>query len=144
MTTLLDLFPDVVIDHDNKAYFQGLADRRLVLNRCVECGWWHSEPLRSICPRCRAFAIRPEPVSGDGCIYMMTRLHQGPPVPGVSYDPPLPLVVVELDEQPGLRVTGTVVGAPVDFADIGRRVRLAWPPGQVAPRLAFAFADGRP
>ena len=143
MTDVLDMFPDVLIDHDNKAFYQGLLDRRLVLNRCVACGWWHSEPLRPICPRCRAFSIGPEQVGGDGFIYMMTRLHQGPAIAGVSYDPPLTLIAVELDEQPALRVTGTIVGEDADLAEIGRRVRMTWSAGQVAPRLAFTLADGR-
>ena len=137
MLHVLDAFPDVLIDHDNKYFYEGLLHHRLILNRCDDCGTWHSEPLRAICGNCHSWNIGHQPVSGEGTVYMMTLLHQGPAVAGVSYDPPLVLAVIELDEQKGLRVSGGLVASAVDFSAIGKRVRLVWPAGQVAPRVAF-------
>ena len=71
--------------------------------------------------RCRADARQ-----GDGAIFMAIFLHQGPPAPGVDYSVPYPVVTVELDEQPGLRFTSTVVGADNDAIRIGKPVRLGW------------------
>lgn len=139
MTSVLEAFPDVLIDHDNKYYYQGLLNQRLILNRCADCGAWHAEPLRAICSKCHSWNISHEPVSGAGYVYMLTLLHQGPAVEGVSYSPPLPLAVIELDEQKGLRVAGMLLGEAADFSAIGRRVRLVWSAGQVAPRLAFSI-----
>jgi hypothetical protein len=53
-------------------------------------------------------------------------LHQGPPVEGIDYSSPYPVVTVELDEQIGLRFTATVTGAPQAAVTIGARVRLDW------------------
>ncbi|MES2631406.1 MAG: OB-fold domain-containing protein [Pseudomonadota bacterium] len=144
MQQVLDAFPDVLIDHDNKHFYQGLLDKRLVLNRCADCGTWHGEPLRAICSQCHSWNIQPQAVSGNGSVYMLTLLHQGPAVEGVTYDPPLPLAVIELDEQKALRVSGKLIGGPSDPADlsaIGKRVRLVWPAGQIAPRLSFEIVE---
>ncbi|CAB4364073.1 MAG: hypothetical protein F2681_08705 [Actinobacteria bacterium] len=49
--------------------------------------------------------------AGNGTIHLAVFLHQGPPAEGVDYSTPYPVVTVELDEQPGLRFTGTPVPA---------------------------------
>jgi uncharacterized OB-fold protein len=66
-------------------------------------------------------------------------LRQGPAVPGVTY--PHPVVAVELDEQPGLRVTGTVVGCEPEAVTLGMRVKLTWVDRDGAPVPAFAPLD---
>jgi uncharacterized OB-fold protein len=68
-------------------------------------------------------------------------LHQGPPADGVDYATPYPVVVVELDEQPGLRYAGTVVDAANGDISIGRRVELAWLERAGSPRPAFRLED---
>jgi uncharacterized OB-fold protein len=50
-------------------------------------------------------------------------------------------VTVELDEQPGLRFSGTVVGAANDEITIGRRVTLDWIDRGSEPVPAFRLAD---
>jgi uncharacterized OB-fold protein len=83
----------------------------------------------------------PTPVAGTGTIHLAVFLHQGPPAPGVDYSTPYPLVTVELDEQPGLRFTGTVVGASNEQIVIGRRVGLDWIDRAGEPVPAFRLAD---
>jgi uncharacterized OB-fold protein len=51
------------------------------------------------------------------------------------------VVSVELDEQPGLRFTSTVVDAPLDEIRIGRRVRLAWRERGDAPLPVFELDE---
>jgi uncharacterized OB-fold protein len=82
------------------------------------------------------------PVSGRGTIFMAIFLRQGPPTAGVDYSSPHPVVVVELDEQPGLRYTSTVVGAAPDEIRIGRRVELTWIDRAGMPVPAFHLEDG--
>lgn len=122
---LLDAFPGVRIDHDNAAYYRGLLEHRLLINRCDDCGRWH-QPPRSLCPGCWSRAVSPTAVSGEGSIAIVTILRQGPSQPGVDYTDGHPLVAVELDEQPGLRLAGTVVGTPADQLRPGDRVRVLW------------------
>lgn len=123
--TLLARFRGTPIDRDAAPYYRARLARRLELARCGNCGRWH-QPPRPICPVCWSTDVRPTPVSGTGTIHLATFLHQGPPAEGVDYSTPYPVVTVELDEQPGLRFTSTVVGAAQGDIEIGRRVELDW------------------
>lgn len=122
---LVKRFPGQPITHDNAEHYRGRLDHRLLLGRCRSCQRWQSPP-KPVCPECWSFDVEPAPVSGCGTIYMAIFLRQGPPAPGVDYSTPYPVVTVELDEQPGLRFTATVVGAENDAIRIGERVRLGW------------------
>lgn len=122
---LLERFPGVAITHDNKAFYRGLLERRLLMDRCTDCGHWFHPP-RPVCPRCWSRDVRPTEVSGRGRIHLLILLHQGPPAPGVSYEMPHPVATVELEEQAGLRFTSTVIGTPVEQLAIGQAVTLTW------------------
>ena len=72
---------------------------------------------------------------------MAVFLHQGPPAEGVDYSTPYPVVTVDLDEQPGLRFSSTVVGSPNEGIQIGRRVELDWITREGAPMPVFRLAE---
>lgn len=134
---LLDAFPGVRVDQDNAAHFRGLLERRLLLNRCDECATWHHPP-RPICPTCWSTAVTPTDVQGSGRVALITILRQGPRQAGVDYEDGHAVVAVELDEQSGLRVSGTVVGTAADEISIGDQVQLVWTDvGGAAPRPDF-------
>ena len=106
--TLVDRFPWVQIDHDNKHLFRGWLDRRLLINRCDDCGRFHHPP-KPICPECWSQSLTPTPVTGRGVVHLAMFLRQGAPAPGVDYEKgPHPVVAVELEEQAGLRFSSTV------------------------------------
>jgi len=138
---LVRRFRGYALDHDNAAHFRGRLDRRLLLNRCGDCGQWRHPP-RPICPGCLSPNVTPTAVAGDGTIHLAIFLHQGPPADGVDYAKPYPVVTVELDEQPGLRFTSTVIGAPKEAITIGRRVSLDWIERAGAPLPVFRLNDG--
>jgi len=139
---LVARFPDTRIDHDTKHFYAGWLNRQLVLNRCGDCGEWHAPP-RPVCPKCWSFNIVPTAVGGKGTFHLLTRLHQGPPAPDVDYKKgPHPVATVELDEQPGLRYTSTIVNCPADQVRIGMRVQLAWIERYGAPYPVFEPAEG--
>lgn len=140
---LVDRFPDVVISADNKAFYQGWLQRQLVLNRCGQCGVWHHPP-QPVCPECWSDDLGPTPVSGAGTVHLLIWLRQGPPADGVDYSTPHPVATVELAEQPGLRFTGTVVGAQMGDVAIGDRVELTWIERKGEPFPAFARAVSSP
>jgi uncharacterized OB-fold protein len=122
---LVTRFAGYRVNHDSAEHFRGRLERRLLINRCRQCGTWHHPPL-PICPACWSTDVQPTEVAGTGSIHLLVFLHQGPPAPGVDYSTPHPVATVELDEQPGLRFTSTVIGAANDEIGIGRRVRLDW------------------
>jgi uncharacterized OB-fold protein len=137
-------FKGNALDRDSAAHYRGRLARRLLLNRCEECGTWHHPP-RPVCPACLSDRVVATEVSGRGTIFMAIFLHQGPPADGVDYSSPHPVVTVELDEQPGLRFSSTVVGTPNDEIRIGRRVELDWIErgGVPVPVFRLAPEEGR-
>lgn len=122
---LLDAFPSVRIDNDNAPYYRGLLEERLLINRCTECQHWHHPP-RPICPECWSDFVTATDVAGTGFVALITVLRQGRPEPGVEYRDGHALAAIELDEQPGLRIAATVIGASAADIEVGRRVQLVW------------------
>ena len=139
---LVERFPWVQIDHDNKHLFRGWLEKRLLIQRCADCGRFHHPP-KPLCPSCWSSRLEPTPVSGRGVVHLAMFLRQGAPAPGVDYEKgPHPVVTVELEEQPGLRFTSTVVGTPLEAIRIGLPVELVWIDRYGAPFPAFRPREG--
>ena len=123
---LVERFPWVQITHDSKHHFRGWLDRKLLINRCDDCGRFHPPP-KPICPDCWSKNLTPTEVAGTGNVFLAMALHQGAPAPGVDYSKgPHPVVAVELDGTNGVRFSSTVVGCPVENVKIGMPVELDW------------------
>ncbi|KAA0109975.1 hypothetical protein CIW51_30280 [Mycolicibacterium sp. P9-22] len=136
---VLCAYPTAAIDQDNVAHYRGRLLRKLLVNCCCECGWWH-EPPRPVCARCWSDRVEAREVSGRGVIALLTVLRVGPPVPGVDYGAGYPLAAVELVEQTGLRFTAGVVG-PASAMRIGTTVELTWTEGVGNVTPAFLPID---
>lgn len=108
-------------DSDTEGYWEANQKGELALCRCSDssCGLWIHPPLE----RCRACGgpTTFEPVSGQGTIFSFIVAHQ-PAVPGYLVDLPYVVAMVELDEQPGLRLVGKVPTSARDEIRIGQRV----------------------
>jgi uncharacterized OB-fold protein len=122
---VLAAFATAAIDQDNVDHYRGRLQRRLLLNRCDDCGLWH-QPPRSVCPKCWSPNVEATEVSGRGVIALVTVLHVGAPTEGVDYGAGYPVVAVELEEQPGLRYVAGIVGCTKDDVYIGLPVELTW------------------
>lgn len=136
---LVARFQSFDLDRDNAEHFRGRLERKLLINCCEDCGHWRHPP-KPVCPKCWSSDVRPTEVSGHGTIHLLMFLHQGPPTEGVDYSTPYPVVVIELDEQPGLRFTSTIVGSSNDQIIIGKRVKLDWIERAGAPFPVFRLA----
>ena len=85
----------------------------------------------------------PTAASGRGTVHLLIRLHQGPPLDGVDYAAsPHPVAVVELEEQPALRITSTIVNCDPARIDIGMPVEVTWIDRDGVPFPAFQPATG--
>ena len=123
---LMGRFPWVQIDHDTKHLYRGWLDKRLLINRCDDCGHFHHPP-KPVCPECWSTNLTPTEVSGRGTVHLAMWLHQGAPAPDVDYSKgPHPVVAVELDGLDGVRFSSTVIDCPVEDVTIGLPVELAW------------------
>ena len=136
---LIRRFPDVLIDLDNRAHFAALLERRLLINRCADCGYW-VYPHRPLCPRCWSEAVKPTEIGGRGTIYMFTFSfpgHAGSRIAGLDHTEPTPYAGVEWDEQEGLRYLAPVVACAPDEIRIGLAVELTWLDRDDTPLPAF-------
>jgi uncharacterized protein len=140
---LVERFSHLPVSRDDADVYRGWLVHELRVNRCHACGH-RFLPARPMCPVCWSWDVAAEPVSGRGRVHLLMRLHQGPPAPGVDYTAgPYPVATIELEEQPGLRITSTVVGGPPGDVAIGQPVRVAWIERHGAPFPVFELdADG--
>ncbi len=134
-------FPNLQLTRDSAAIYRGRLRRRLLLNRCSSCGVWH-DPPSPICPACWSREVAAAEVQGTGTVFSVIFLYQGPPTEGVDYAVPYPVVVIELDDQAGLRTTGTVVGSPSAAIRIGCRASLEWIERSGVPMPAWRLKTG--
>lgn len=93
-----------------------------MIYRCTDCGLW-LHPPKPVCRRCLSRSVGPVAVSGNGTVYSYTVNHQ-PWMPGLEV--PYTLAIVELDEDPALRLTTRLTGVAPDAARIGLRVRVVF------------------
>lgn len=122
--TVFELYPDIQLTRDNVEHYRALADRRLVINRCRDCGYW-IYPHRPLCPECWSWNVRPGEIDGNGTIFMFTLLHQLRDPQSMIHEP-VNVAAVELSEQKGLRYLARIINCPPDAIMHGMPVRLTW------------------
>jgi uncharacterized OB-fold protein len=111
--------PQPAVDPDSAPFWAAVDAGELRLARCPECRRWQHPPLER-CRRCAAL-LEFEAVAGTGVVYSFIVVRY-PAVPAYADSLPYVIALVELDEQPGLRLSGRL-DAPVDQVDVGARVR---------------------
>jgi len=131
---MLARLPGIRIDRDNKEYYRGLLEHRLLLNHCEKCGTWHHPP-RASCPKCWSWDVVPSEASGKGKVYLFSFLNSIPAHDGSLPGEPFPVVNIELAE--GVRFTTTVVNCPKAKLAIGMPVELTWVERESMPFPAF-------
>jgi uncharacterized protein len=107
------------LDEHNRAYWTGGADGHLMIDRCTQCGLWVSPPAAD-CPECGG-VLAAQPVSGNGTVFTYTVNYQ-PFNPAVPV--PYVIAIIELDEQPDLRVASNIVDCEPDSVFTGLPVEV--------------------
>ncbi|MCA9512808.1 MAG: OB-fold domain-containing protein [Myxococcales bacterium] len=109
------------IDADAAPFWDALARRELVLERCSACDRRRFPPLVA-CPYCGATEARRERASGRGALYSWIVVHRAFS-DAFAADAPYTVGTVELDE--GCRVLARIEGADGRLA-AGLRLRAAF------------------
>ncbi|WP_319447731.1 MULTISPECIES: Zn-ribbon domain-containing OB-fold protein [unclassified Mycobacterium] len=107
------------LDLHTKAFWTGGANAQLLIARCRDCSRWVHPPVAD-CPNCGG-PLEPTPVSGDGVVFTYTVNYQQFH-PAVV--PPYVIALVELPEQPGLRIAANIAGCDPEAVAIGMAVRV--------------------
>lgn len=106
------------LDDENRFFWTSGEDGLLRIACCDACGYW-LHPPSSYCPSCGGRDVSPKAVSGSGHVWSWTVNHH-------SWDgstEPYAIVLVELVEQAGLRLTSNLVGCAPDDVHIGMAVQ---------------------
>lgn len=130
------------LDDRNRHFWTSGAGGALEILRCRRCGYFLHPPI-PLCPECRGDDLAPEAVSGRAIVATFSVNHQqwmpGPEVPFVA-------AIVELAEQPSVRLRTNIVGCAPQAVHIGMAVNVVFehhpdPDGDVYIPL-FTPADG--
>jgi hypothetical protein len=106
----------------NRHFWQGGAREELVFLRCQDCGYYLHPPI-PVCPHDQSKDVRPEAVSGRATLASYTINHH-PWMPG--FETPYVVAIVEIAEQPGLRLTTNLVNCAFEEIRIGMAVRVVF------------------
>lgn len=117
----LELPPQPAPDPDTAGYWSATTRGELSLARCEDCARWVHPPTEQ-CPSCGG-RMRFEPVVGTGTVFSFIDIHQ-PTVPGYLSNLPYRVALVELDDQPGLRLAGGFDSSAATEPRIGDRVAI--------------------
>lgn len=104
-------------DDDTKPFWDGCLAGVLRMQRCSSCRTFRFTP-RPMCPSCRSMESEWVDMSGRGTLYSFVVVH--PPVmPAFQDQLPMPVILVELEEDHNLRLTGNIRECPREELRIG-------------------------
>ncbi|OBG92380.1 DNA-binding protein [Mycobacterium sp. E3251] len=105
---------------ESHAFWTGGARGQLMIYRCRACGHFFHPPGPA-CWRCRSTDVGPEPVSGRATVAAYT-VNRQPWIPGL--DPPYIVAMVELEDEPDVRLITNVVDVSRDDIHVGLPVEV--------------------
>jgi uncharacterized OB-fold protein len=109
---------------ESSAFWRGGATGSLMIYRCGKCSRWFHPPA-PVCFRCRSNDVAAEPVSPRATVATFS-INRHAWYPG--FPPPYVVAIVELDEQPDVRLTTNIVGCPPEDVYIGQPVEVDFEP----------------
>ena len=107
---------------DSQAFWTGGFENELRIYRCQSCRQWIHPPVGA-CWKCRSREVGPEVASGRATVAAFSVNHH-PWFP--AFPPPYVVAAVELEEQPGVRLTTCLVDCDVDQVEIGMAVEVVF------------------
>ena len=128
--------PEVSID--TAPYWDGLRERRLLLQRCGYCGAVRHYP-RPMCDRCHSMRADWVEASRRGWLHSWTVVHH-PFVPGFREELPYVLAMIDLEE--GVRMQCALEDGPGAELAVGLPVEILFREMAEALTLPFARLSG--
>lgn len=107
---------------DNRAFWEGCREHKIMLPWCRHCDRPHWPP-GPVCPYCFGDDLTWKQSSGRGVVSSWVVVHKAW-LPAFAADIPYNAVQVELEE--GVRLTGNVVGAPNEVLRVGLPVEVVF------------------
>ena len=95
---------------ENEHYWKSGARGELCFLRCGDCATY-VHPPSPVCPECLSRELAPAAVSGSARLLTWSENHH-PWIPGFA--PPYLIAIVEILEQPGLRITTNLINCQTE------------------------------
>jgi uncharacterized OB-fold protein len=105
---------------ESTPFWTGGKDGQLLISRCHSCGHFFHPP-GPVCWRCRSTDVGPEPASGRATVAAFT-VNRQPWIPG--FDPPYVVAMVELADEPDVRLVTNIVDIAPDDVRVGLEVQV--------------------
>jgi uncharacterized OB-fold protein len=118
-----DMPPPAVTD-DSRPFWDACRRRELVIQRCEACGAFRHPPS-PVCWRCRSFPHAWVPSAGRGTVFSHAVVHRAF-LPELAAHVPYTVVVVALDDVPGVRLVSNLIDAAPDEPAIGLPVEVVF------------------
>ena len=109
------------LDDQNRAFFTAGV---LTLQQCQSCQHVQHPP-EDVCEKCQSFELGSFSSAGAGRVESVVVVHH-PVHPGLKDHVPYAVVLVSVDDAPGLMVAGNVVGTEPDAVAIGDPVQVTF------------------
>jgi uncharacterized OB-fold protein len=119
-------------------FWAALRARRLVIQRCLACGY-RQHPPRPVCARCSAAALTFDPSPGRAVIFAATTVYRAP-IPALRPRTPYCIALADLDE--GVRLMANVTGVPPDAVRPGLPVVVGF--AEITPEVTLPVFRPRP
>ena len=110
--------PVVLSNRDYDFFYEGLRNKRLLIQKCANCGHMRNPP-GPMCPECNSLEWNAVDTPSHGTIYSFT-IHRYPPLP--DYETPHPVALVELAK--GIRYVAPLADVPLEAIKIGMPVKV--------------------
>jgi uncharacterized OB-fold protein len=116
------LLPELT--EETAPFWEGAARHELLVQKCDSCGRLRFPP-RPVCPWCRSFDATWTAMSGKGTLWSWVIAHP-PLLAAYAERAPYNVIVVQLDEDPTIRMVGNLDGDPEEVG-IGGAVEVGYP-----------------
>ena len=112
--------PKPLIDDDNRIFWEGLKERKFMLQQCNDCQKYIFYP-RIICPHCYSENTTWKEASGQGEVVSYTVVHRA--MPPFKEETPYTVALIQLNE--GVRMISRIVNDPKQV-EIGLEVSVVY------------------
>ncbi|MGZ8196795.1 MAG: Zn-ribbon domain-containing OB-fold protein [Burkholderiales bacterium] len=114
--------PLPTLTEENRPFWEGAREGRLVMQKCGACGHIRY-PISHVCPDCLSYEFEWTPLSGRGEVFSYVVFYQ---LYNKAFadDIPYNVALIQLDEGP--RMMSNIVGADNDAVKVGDKVEAAF------------------